>query len=584
MVAPTVPSRSPGRPARRDRVTRSIRASAPPRGVASRAARAWLRAWPGASPRRSAVAASRTARRRFAARGLAGSRRRRAVDGRHGAGAAPAARPGRLARVRPARRPGRPVPARRRHLAGRARRPARARRPDPSRCTRSVSPWSCSALLWRGGRWAGRSAAPTTLRVGRPLIALLAGGYAARHRAARARRRPARPPDPNIAVAAGRRAAAGRGRRRARRAQRRRPPPGACARGSRLVWRVAIDAGRGRGAGPGRPRRAAARRRTRSRRARPRTTWPSRVGPDAAGWPLLLLLNLLLVPERGARRARVRDRAGLRGRRRDLGVASAGPQVGALPPLSLFAAVPGAVRRTPATYAVLAIPLLAGIAAGLVAVRRSRTLAPEMCALAGLGAGLVAGVLCMLAAWAASGGIGTGPLAAIGPTGMAGRRAVTARGRRGRRRDRVGRLSAGPLSRRRSRRRRVLRSRPAPCRRHRCGASRCHASADRSRTDRSPRTRPETCVPDQLVAALDDDHEPTVGWSGRPSPLGRCSDPGQPVPGQPGAGRTVACRTVLGRTVLDRTERARPGSATPRPAHPVATTTPVAPEQPGDRG
>ena len=76
--------------------------------------------------------------------------------------------------------------------------------------------------------------------------------------------------------------------------------------------------------------------------------------------------------------------------------------------------------------AVLAIPLLAGFAAGLVAIRRSRTLSPSECALAGLAAGPVAGVLAAIMAWAASGGLGNGHLATLGPTGWAVGAAVAA--------------------------------------------------------------------------------------------------------------------------------------------------------------
>ena len=149
------------------------------------------------------------------------------------------------------------------------------------------------------------------------------------------------------------------------------------------------------------------------------------VGPDAVGWPLLLLLNVLLVPN-----AVLAALAYATGPGFAVGVGTSvtigGSQIGALPPLSLFAAVPGSVDPRPGTYAVLAIPLLAGIAAGLLAVRRSKTLKPEMCALAGLVAGPVAGVLTMIATWAASGGLGSGHLASIGPTGWLVGAVVTA--------------------------------------------------------------------------------------------------------------------------------------------------------------
>lgn len=269
------------------------------------------------------------------------------------------------------------------------------------------------ALLWRGGRWAGRSAQPPTMAAAGRLVALLAGGYgAAAAVLAVAGTGPAARPDVLVAGGAGLLLAAvvgGLGVLSGAALL-----PSARARVP-LVWRVAVDAGAGAAlvlVG------LAALLLVGALVLRRDTAYDLAlaVGPDTAGWPLLLLLNVLLVPN-----AVLAALAYATGPGFAVGVGTSvslgGSQVGALPPLSLLAAVPGSVEPHPATYAVLAIPLLAGIAAGLLAVRRSGTLRPELCALAGLGAGPVAGVLTMVAAWAASGGVGTGHLATIGPTG-----------------------------------------------------------------------------------------------------------------------------------------------------------------------
>ena len=269
------------------------------------------------------------------------------------------------------------------------------------------------ALLWRGGRWAGRSSAPRTFAAAGRLTALLAMGYgSAAALLAVAGNGPAARPDVVIAAIAGVAVAAAvgglgvlSGSALLPRARERIP----------LVWRVAIDTGVAASlvlvglaalllAGALVVRRTTA------------YDLAASVSPDATGWLLLLLLNVALVPN-----AVLAVLAYATGPGFAIGVGTSvslgGSEVGALPPLSILAAVPGSADPHPATYVVLVIPLLAGIAAGLLAVRRSGTLRAEMCALAGLGAGGVAGVLTMAAAWAASGGLGTGQLATLGPTG-----------------------------------------------------------------------------------------------------------------------------------------------------------------------
>lgn len=269
------------------------------------------------------------------------------------------------------------------------------------------------AVLWRGGRWAGRRTQPRTLAAAGRLTALLAGGYGtATALLAIAGTGPAARPDVEVAAGAGALLAAvvsGLGVLSGAdllRSVRDRIP---------LVWRVAIDSGVGATlvlvglaalllAGMLVVRRDMA------------YDLAAAVGPDRAGWPLLLTLNVLLVPN-----AVLAALAYATGPGFAVGVGTSvtldGSQIGALPPLSLLAAVPGSAEPHAATYAVLAIPLIAGIAAGLLAVRRSRTLRPELCALAGLGAGAVTGILSTAATWAASGGLGNGQLASVGPTG-----------------------------------------------------------------------------------------------------------------------------------------------------------------------
>lgn len=268
------------------------------------------------------------------------------------------------------------------------------------------------ALLWRGGRWAGRSAAPPTFAAAGRLAALLAIGYGgATTVLAVAGTGPAARPDVVVAAIAGVGLAAVvgglgvlSGAALLPRVRERIP----------LVWRIALDTGAAAAlvlaglaalllAGVLVVRRG------------PAYDIAASVSPDATGWPLLLLLNAALVPN-----AVLAVLAYATGPGFAVGVGTSvtlgGSELGPLPPLSILAAVPGSAAPPPAAYAVLLIPVVAGIVAGLLAVRRSGTLRPELCALAGLAAGGVAGVLTMAAAWAGSGGLGTGQLSTFGAT------------------------------------------------------------------------------------------------------------------------------------------------------------------------
>jgi hypothetical protein len=138
------------------------------------------------------------------------------------------------------------------------------------------------------------------------------------------------------------------------------------------------------------------------------------VGPGVGGWPLLLVLNLLLAPN-----AVVYALSYAVGPGFALGagtsVSLGGTEVGPLPSLALLAGVPEGTTP-PHVYAVLLVPLLAGVTAGLLAVVRAPGSVAERSAVRGLCAGLVAGIIVGVLAWAAGGALGSGRLATLGPT------------------------------------------------------------------------------------------------------------------------------------------------------------------------
>lgn len=140
------------------------------------------------------------------------------------------------------------------------------------------------------------------------------------------------------------------------------------------------------------------------------------VGPGVIGWPLLLVLNLLLAPN-----AVVYALSYTVGPGFTLGagtsVSLGGTEVGPLPSLTLLAGVPEGTATPVYAYAVLFVPLLAGVTAGLLAVVRAPGSRAEQGALRGLYAGLVAGVTVGLLAWGAGGALGSGNLATLGPNG-----------------------------------------------------------------------------------------------------------------------------------------------------------------------
>jgi hypothetical protein len=101
-------------------------------------------------------------------------------------------------------------------------------------------------------------------------------------------------------------------------------------------------------------------------------------------------------------------------------VAPTGAALGQLPAFPLLAALPqGMHAGTPPwlTIVVLALPYLAGCAAGLLLVRAAPTPAMEVAPLWGLACGVAAGVVLAILAAFSGGPLGSGRLAAVGPSG-----------------------------------------------------------------------------------------------------------------------------------------------------------------------
>ena len=101
-------------------------------------------------------------------------------------------------------------------------------------------------------------------------------------------------------------------------------------------------------------------------------------------------------------------------------VAPTGSVLGAVPVFPMLAAIPSGARPGPAwvPVAVLALPYLAGICAGIVTVRIAPTPVIEAAPLWGFAAGAAAGGLAGLGAAFAGGPLGDGRLSAVGPSGF----------------------------------------------------------------------------------------------------------------------------------------------------------------------
>jgi Family of unknown function (DUF6350) len=102
-------------------------------------------------------------------------------------------------------------------------------------------------------------------------------------------------------------------------------------------------------------------------------------------------------------------------------IAPAGSVLGALPLFPMLAALPSGSRPGGPPWmaiAVLAVPYLAGVFAGIVTVRIDPTPVLEAAPLWGFAAGAASGVLAGLAAAFAGGPLGDGRLASVGPSGF----------------------------------------------------------------------------------------------------------------------------------------------------------------------
>lgn len=139
------------------------------------------------------------------------------------------------------------------------------------------------------------------------------------------------------------------------------------------------------------------------------------LGAGFSGWPLLLALNLLLLPNAVVYAAAYAVGPGFA-----LGVGTSvslgGTDLGPLPGLTLLAALPEGTSTAGYAYGVLLVPLLAGVTAGLVAVVRAPGSRAELAAVRAMYAGLLAGVFVGVLSWFASGSLGGGRLAVMGVT------------------------------------------------------------------------------------------------------------------------------------------------------------------------
>ncbi|HBW18722.1 MAG TPA: hypothetical protein DEH11_06775 [Actinobacteria bacterium] len=142
------------------------------------------------------------------------------------------------------------------------------------------------------------------------------------------------------------------------------------------------------------------------------------LAPDAVGGALLLLAQLAYVPN-----ALIWSVSFIVGPGFAIGtgtvVAPTGTVLGQLPAFPMLAALPPGVHSGTAAWLaglVLAFPYLAGCAGGLLMIRAAPTPSPEMAPLWGLACGGVTGCLLGVAAAFSGGPLGSGRLAAVGPS------------------------------------------------------------------------------------------------------------------------------------------------------------------------
>lgn len=136
--------------------------------------------------------------------------------------------------------------------------------------------------------------------------------------------------------------------------------------------------------------------------------------PGPVGAVLLLLLSVLYLPN-----AALYALAFSLGPGFAMGTATvvspSGVALGPVPTFPLLAALPGEGEPPAWTFALLGVPILAGMVAGVAAVRRFPVFAVDAAALRGVLAGVVTGLACTGWAALARGSAGPGRLVEVGP-------------------------------------------------------------------------------------------------------------------------------------------------------------------------
>ncbi len=139
-----------------------------------------------------------------------------------------------------------------------------------------------------------------------------------------------------------------------------------------------------------------------------------RLAPGVVGGAVLLVLQVALAPNAVMFVASVALGPGF-ALGVDSHVGADGVHLGALPGLPLLALAPTGHQLPAVALALLGLPLVAGVVAGVLVTRRSPTLTLEQAGLAGLGAGLGGAVGLTVLAVLAGGSLGR--MATIGPVG-----------------------------------------------------------------------------------------------------------------------------------------------------------------------
>ena len=138
------------------------------------------------------------------------------------------------------------------------------------------------------------------------------------------------------------------------------------------------------------------------------------LGTGAVGGVLLLLLGLACVPNAvlWATSYAVGPGFAVGG---GTVVSPVGVEAGAVPAFPLLAALPQPGAAPAASLTALALPVLAGLVAGALLLRRTWFLSPESAALWGAATGIAGGVATGLLVGLSGGPVGGGRLATVGP-------------------------------------------------------------------------------------------------------------------------------------------------------------------------